>query len=196
MTATSSSVRVCECSGAQRFTRRSGWSGPSPRSESSQPEFHQERNCYVCKQSFAKMHRYYDSMCEACGEFNYAKREQTAESRGPLRTHHRRARQDRVSGILKVAARRRACDCHHALSSGCRRSLLEGARLWRISRAPADSRTRFAAYAERRVVHAVLVGTAAAAGLPSEQRLPDRAAAGRIFRASARARECAARRAA
>ena len=28
------------------------------------------------------MHRYYDSMCEECGEFNYAKREQTADSGG------------------------------------------------------------------------------------------------------------------
>jgi NAD(P)-dependent dehydrogenase (short-subunit alcohol dehydrogenase family) len=45
-------------------------------------EFRQERNCYICKQSFAIMHRYYDSMCEACGEFNYAKREQTADLSG------------------------------------------------------------------------------------------------------------------
>jgi NAD(P)-dependent dehydrogenase (short-subunit alcohol dehydrogenase family) len=28
------------------------------------------------------MHRYYDSMCEACGDFNYAKREQTADLNG------------------------------------------------------------------------------------------------------------------
>jgi NAD(P)-dependent dehydrogenase (short-subunit alcohol dehydrogenase family) len=42
-------------------------------------QFRQERNCYICKQSFAAMHRYYDSMCEKCGEFNYAKREQTAD---------------------------------------------------------------------------------------------------------------------
>ena len=55
---------------------------PKPEVQSAQPEFHQERNCYVCKRSFAKMHRYYDSMCEACGEFNYAKREQTADLAG------------------------------------------------------------------------------------------------------------------
>jgi NAD(P)-dependent dehydrogenase (short-subunit alcohol dehydrogenase family) len=46
------------------------------------PEFHQERNCYTCKKAFAKMHRYYDSMCEACGDLNYAKREQTADLSG------------------------------------------------------------------------------------------------------------------
>src|ERR1700722_13186928 len=28
------------------------------------------------------MHRYYDSMCEACGDFNYAKREQNADLNG------------------------------------------------------------------------------------------------------------------
>jgi NAD(P)-dependent dehydrogenase (short-subunit alcohol dehydrogenase family) len=50
--------------------------------ESAHPKFHQERNCYVCKQPFAKMHRYYDSMCDACGEFNYAKREQSADLEG------------------------------------------------------------------------------------------------------------------
>ncbi|MEO7206270.1 MAG: SDR family oxidoreductase [Steroidobacteraceae bacterium] len=54
-----------------------------PKPEVQSPaEFHQEHNCYVCKQSFAKMHRYYDSMCEPCGEFNYAKREQTADLEG------------------------------------------------------------------------------------------------------------------
>ena len=47
---------------------------PKPEVMSVSGEFRRERNCYVCKQSFAKMHRYYDSMCETCGEFNYAKR--------------------------------------------------------------------------------------------------------------------------
>jgi NAD(P)-dependent dehydrogenase (short-subunit alcohol dehydrogenase family) len=38
--------------------------------------------CYVCKQPFTKMHRYYDSLCEPCGDFNYSKREQTADLTG------------------------------------------------------------------------------------------------------------------
>jgi NAD(P)-dependent dehydrogenase (short-subunit alcohol dehydrogenase family) len=54
----------------------------SPGTADEGPEFHQERNCYVCKKSFAKMHRYYDSMCESCGDLNYAKREQTADLEG------------------------------------------------------------------------------------------------------------------
>jgi NAD(P)-dependent dehydrogenase (short-subunit alcohol dehydrogenase family) len=46
------------------------------------PAFRQERACYVCKQPYAKMHRYYDSLCDACGDFNYAKREQKADLNG------------------------------------------------------------------------------------------------------------------
>jgi len=55
---------------------------PKPEVHRERHEFHQARNCYVCKQPFAAMHRYYDSMCEACGELNYAKREQSADLRG------------------------------------------------------------------------------------------------------------------
>lgn len=47
-----------------------------------QPTLDRERNCYVCKQAFTKVHRYYDSMCEACGDFNYAKRGQAADLAG------------------------------------------------------------------------------------------------------------------
>src|SRR5262245_60849573 len=45
-------------------------------------ELRRERDCYVCKKPFAKVHRYYDSLCEECGDFNYAKREQTADLSG------------------------------------------------------------------------------------------------------------------
>src|SRR3984957_16658853 len=33
------------------------------------PAFQQERACYVCKQPYVTMHRYYDSLCDACGDF-------------------------------------------------------------------------------------------------------------------------------
>ena len=45
-------------------------------------ELNRELACYVCKQPFTKMHRYYDSLCEPCGDFNYAKREQSADLAG------------------------------------------------------------------------------------------------------------------
>ncbi|NQY11265.1 MAG: SDR family oxidoreductase [Flavobacteriales bacterium] len=40
------------------------------------------RNCYVCKAVFDTLHHFYDTMCKDCGDFNYAKRFQTADMRG------------------------------------------------------------------------------------------------------------------
>ena len=39
-------------------------------------------HCYVCKQKHALIHHFYDQMCPACGDFNYAKRTETADLRG------------------------------------------------------------------------------------------------------------------
>jgi NAD(P)-dependent dehydrogenase (short-subunit alcohol dehydrogenase family) len=55
---------------------------PKPEDLDDRPRLRKERDCYVCKQPFAKVHRYYDSMCEPCGDFNYAKREQSADLSG------------------------------------------------------------------------------------------------------------------
>jgi NAD(P)-dependent dehydrogenase (short-subunit alcohol dehydrogenase family) len=79
--------RIIERAGL-RIQRRSKTYAPlwleRPKADAAndRPEFHQERNCYVCKKHFARMHRYYDSMCEVCGELNYAKRELTADLSG------------------------------------------------------------------------------------------------------------------
>jgi NAD(P)-dependent dehydrogenase (short-subunit alcohol dehydrogenase family) len=79
--------RVIEQTGL-RVQRRSAvytplWLPPPSTEElHEQSTLREERTCYVCKQPFAKVHRYYDSMCEACGDFNYAKREQTADLSG------------------------------------------------------------------------------------------------------------------
>ncbi|MFN2430248.1 MAG: SDR family NAD(P)-dependent oxidoreductase [Cryomorphaceae bacterium] len=42
------------------------------------------RNCYVCKEVFTTLHHFYDTMCKACGDFNYAKRFQTADMSGQV----------------------------------------------------------------------------------------------------------------
>jgi NAD(P)-dependent dehydrogenase (short-subunit alcohol dehydrogenase family) len=55
---------------------------PKPEDLAERPEFQRERACYVCKKPFIKMHRYYDSLCDECGDFNYAKRAQTADLTG------------------------------------------------------------------------------------------------------------------
>lgn len=42
------------------------------------------RNCYVCKEVFTTLHHFYDTMCADCGDFNYAKRFQTADLTGQV----------------------------------------------------------------------------------------------------------------
>ena len=53
-----------------------------PPSEEEAPALNNARACYVCKQPFTEVHRYYDSMCRDCGDFNYAKREHSANLSG------------------------------------------------------------------------------------------------------------------
>ena len=55
---------------------------PAPEQPDARAELRNELACYVCKRPFAKVHRYYDSLCERCGDFNYAKRGQTADLGG------------------------------------------------------------------------------------------------------------------
>ena len=46
--------------------------GPAP------GEVQRLRKCYVCKTEFRSLHFFYDQLCPACGDLNYAKRTQTA----------------------------------------------------------------------------------------------------------------------
>ncbi len=49
------------------------------------PEFREviePQYCYVCKQPYREIHPFYDQLCLACGDFNYAKRSETADLRG------------------------------------------------------------------------------------------------------------------
>jgi NAD(P)-dependent dehydrogenase (short-subunit alcohol dehydrogenase family) len=46
------------------------------------PRLREGRTCYVCKSQFERLHHHYDQLCEACAEFNYAKRFQSADLRG------------------------------------------------------------------------------------------------------------------
>ena len=55
---------------------------PEAEREPGRPGLSAARACYVCKQPYAEVHRYYDSMCRPCGDFNYGKRVQVADLRG------------------------------------------------------------------------------------------------------------------
>lgn len=47
-------------------------------------ELESPRNCYVCKTMYNKLHHFYDAMCSDCGDFNYAKRFQSANLNGQV----------------------------------------------------------------------------------------------------------------
>ena len=46
------------------------------------PPLNVARSCYICKTRCVRMHGFYDHMCPECGDFNFAKRSQTADLRG------------------------------------------------------------------------------------------------------------------
>ena len=49
------------------------------------PDFREtveERHCYVCKEHFSSLHHFYDQLCPACGDFNFAKRTELAHLAG------------------------------------------------------------------------------------------------------------------
>ena len=54
---------------------------PPPAADESQ-ELHTPRGCYICKKNFTKVHAFYDSMCQECGDFNWSKRQQSADLSG------------------------------------------------------------------------------------------------------------------
>ncbi len=58
---------------------------PAPTKEQlMERELESSRNCYVCKELYTKLHHFYDTMCQECGDFNYAKRFQTADLKGQV----------------------------------------------------------------------------------------------------------------
>jgi NAD(P)-dependent dehydrogenase (short-subunit alcohol dehydrogenase family) len=56
----------------------------SPALPEDQPDLTSPRNCYVCKDEFTKLHHFYDTMCNDCGDLNYAKRFQTSDLSGQV----------------------------------------------------------------------------------------------------------------
>jgi NAD(P)-dependent dehydrogenase (short-subunit alcohol dehydrogenase family) len=45
-----------------------------PQRESASPPLNEARTCYVCKEEYRELHFHYDSLCRACGDFNFEKR--------------------------------------------------------------------------------------------------------------------------
>jgi NAD(P)-dependent dehydrogenase (short-subunit alcohol dehydrogenase family) len=56
--------------------------GHRPDGEPGRAEEAVEQHCYVCKQPFRDVHPFYDQLCAACGDLNFAKRGETADLEG------------------------------------------------------------------------------------------------------------------
>jgi len=99
----------------------------------------EERTCYVCKATFRDLHHFYDSMCARCGDFNFGKRQQTADLRG------------RVAVVTGARVKIGYQACILLLRAGCR--------VVATTRFPHDAAQRyarepdFAAWADRLQVH-------------------------------------------
>ena len=157
-----------------------------------EPEFRElvePQHCYVCKQLYTSVHPFYDQLCPDCGDFNFAKRTESADLTRPRRAAHRRAREDRLPGRDQAAARGRARDRDDALPARLGGPLRGGAGLRGLGRPARDLRARPAPHAERRGVLHAPPDDARPARLHRQQRLPDRAAAARLLPPHAGARD-------
>jgi NAD(P)-dependent dehydrogenase (short-subunit alcohol dehydrogenase family) len=61
---------------------RANASAEAPADSFGSPALNTPRNCYVCKSNCERVHFFYDQMCGTCGDFNFAKRSQTANLKG------------------------------------------------------------------------------------------------------------------
>ncbi len=86
------------------------------------------RECYVCKEMYTTLHHFYDTMCPTCGDFNYAKRFQTA---------------DMTNQVALVTGSRLKIGYHI-----CLMMLRAGATVIATTRFPVDSAMRYAKEAD------------------------------------------------
>ena len=86
---------------------------------------HDARVCYVCKQRYTGLHHFYDQLCVACGDENFAKREPRFDLRGK---------------VALLTGARVKIGYHAAIML-----LRNGCRVVVTTRFPADAAARFAA---------------------------------------------------
>src|SRR6478735_12256671 len=83
---------VLEQRGIRSLRRQSVFNTPNffpperfEQSDVDDPDFREtveERHCYVCKEQYSTLHHFYDQLCPACGDFNFAKRTELADLSG------------------------------------------------------------------------------------------------------------------
>jgi len=76
-------LSLSESGGGSHDTQaRASTSAAAPVDAEAAPALNTPRNCYICKTRCERVHFFYDQMCAACGDFNFAKRSQTANLKG------------------------------------------------------------------------------------------------------------------
>jgi NAD(P)-dependent dehydrogenase (short-subunit alcohol dehydrogenase family) len=53
-----------------------------PSTTNAEPRTPHDRVCYVCKTAYSQLHHFYDQLCPACADFNFAARTERADLRG------------------------------------------------------------------------------------------------------------------
>jgi NAD(P)-dependent dehydrogenase (short-subunit alcohol dehydrogenase family) len=74
--------RALDSAGGGVFRGAAAVDRVAPAAHDIEAALHSARHCYVCKAQCERVHFFYDQMCAACGDFNFAKRSQTADLRG------------------------------------------------------------------------------------------------------------------
>jgi NAD(P)-dependent dehydrogenase (short-subunit alcohol dehydrogenase family) len=96
-----------------------------PAQEAPAEQLHTPRGCYICKTSFIEVHHFYDSMCGPCGDYNWSRRNETAD----------------LSGRVALVTGSRVKIGYQAAI----KLLRAGARVLVTTRFPRDAATRYAA---------------------------------------------------
>jgi NAD(P)-dependent dehydrogenase (short-subunit alcohol dehydrogenase family) len=78
---------VLSQTGIRSLRRQTVFTTPNvypPKSQEAPQTTHEAQHCYVCHQPYTVIHHFYDQLCPACGDFNFAKRTETANLAGKV----------------------------------------------------------------------------------------------------------------
>ena len=77
--------QVLAQTGIRALRRRTVFTTPNvypPRQVAAPPTTEETQHCYVCHRPYTVIHHFYDQLCPACGDVNFAKRTETADLAG------------------------------------------------------------------------------------------------------------------
>ena len=147
------------------------------------------RDCYICKKPYSSIHHFYDQLCPACAEENFAARTELADLRGRVAL----LTGGRVKIGYQAGLKLLRCGARLIVTTRFPRNAAaryaRGARLCRLERSPRDLRPRPASHTERRGVLPRSRRDPRPAGLHHQQRVSDRPSPARVLRAHDGGRE-------